>query len=57
VLVHAGEKKHVVTHEPAEARDDIGEHFFAGVTEMRGAIEIIDGGGDVEIRHEVCGCK
>ena len=48
VLVGAGEEKHVLAVEPRKARQRIGRDRLIGVADMRQAVRIGDGGGDVE---------
>src|SRR4051812_27074115 len=48
VLVGAGQEEHVLAVEPREARDGIGGNRLIGVADMRIAVRIRDGGGDVE---------
>jgi hypothetical protein len=49
VLVQAGEEEDLVAEAAARAGDDIGEDLFIGVAEVRGAVDVIDRGGDVEL--------
>ena len=49
MFIQAGEEEHVVAEAAARAGDDVGEDLFIGVTEVRGAIDVIDRGGDVEL--------
>ena len=47
VLVSPGQEKHVLAVEPLKARDRIGRDHLIGVADMRNAVRISDGGGDV----------
>ena len=47
VLVGAGQEEHVVTVEPHEAGDRVGRDHFIGVADVRGAVGVGNGGGDV----------
>ena len=51
VLVHAREEIHLVAHHPAEPGNDVSQHLFIGVAEVRGPIYVVDGGGEVERLH------
>ena len=52
VLIDAGEKENFFTFQPMITRDDVGQHFLVGVSDMRRAIRVIDRGGEVELlRH------
>ena len=55
VLVHAGEEQDVVAVEPFEPRDRIGRDPLIGMADMRRAIGIGNGGGDVEGRAPAIG--
>ena len=48
VLVGAGQEEHILAVEPLEARQRIGRDRLIGVADMRQAVGIRDGGGDVE---------
>src|SRR5580700_9145651 len=48
VLIDASEKKNLIAFEPMITRDNIGQHFLIGVTDVRRRIRIIDRRGDVE---------
>ncbi len=50
VLVHSGEEEHFFAPQAVISGHDIGQHLFVGVAEMRRAIGIINGGGEVEAR-------
>ena len=50
VLVGAGEEEDVLAVEPLEARDGIGGDRLVGVADVRLAVGIGDGRGDVEFR-------
>ena len=52
VFIEAGQEVHVVAQHAVVTRQDVREDLFVGMAEVRGAIRIIDGGGDVErTRH------
>jgi hypothetical protein len=51
VLVHPHEEMDLITPEPAVARDAVGPHLFQRVTQVRVAVGVVDGGGDVELGH------
>jgi hypothetical protein len=51
VLVEPGEEMDFVPHQPAEPRDDVGQHLLIGVAEVRRAVGVIDRGGDEELPH------
>ena len=48
VLVGAGQEKHVLAVEPLKSCQRIGRDRFIGVTDMRHAVRVGDGGRDVE---------
>jgi len=48
VLIDAGEVENVLPFQPVVAGEDIGEHFLVGVADVRGAVGVVDGGGDEE---------
>ena len=48
VLVGAGQEEHVLAVEPRKARQHVGRDRLIGVADMRNAVGIGDGGGDVE---------
>ena len=53
VLVQTGEEVHLVAAHAHVARDHIGEDFLIGMAEVRRAVGVVDGRGDVErTRHE-----
>ena len=47
VVIH--DKFYLISHHSAESCDDICQHFFVGVAEVRRAVSIVDCGGDVEL--------
>src|SRR6266550_1340186 len=51
MLVHPHEKMHLIAPQPAIARDAVGADFLQGVPQVGIAVGVIDGGGDVELRH------
>ena len=52
VLIDAGEKENFFAFQPVIARDDIGQHLFVGVADVRRTVGVIDRGRDVEgLRH------
>ena len=52
MLIEAREEVDIVAEHAVVTCQDVGEDLFVGVTEVRGAIRIIDGSGDVErTRH------
>ena len=52
MLIEAREKVNIVAEHAVVTCQDVGEDFFVSVAEVRGAIRIIDGSGDVErTRH------
>ena len=51
MLVIAHDEVGVVAGETFEACDDIGGHFFIGRSKMRAAIDVVDGGREVELLH------
>ena len=46
MLIEAGQVKHLLP-ETAMSGDDVGDDFLVGVTEVRFAVDVIDGGGQV----------
>ena len=48
VFIGACEKKHLVSHQPPETRNDVRQHLFVGMAEVRRTVYIIDGGGQVK---------
>src|SRR5262245_52375648 len=48
VFVEAGEKERILTETSPGSRDDIGNHFFVRMTQMRMAIDIINGSREVK---------
>ena len=48
VLVEAGEEENFFAEQPVRARDDVGDDLLVGVAEVRLAVEVINGGRDVE---------
>ena len=53
VLIDAGQKKNFLAFEPMIARDDIGQNFLVGVTDVRRRVCVIDRRSDVEFfRHQ-----
>ena len=48
VLVEAGQVKHLLTQTMPRARDNVGDDFLISMPEMRLAVDVINGGGDVE---------
>ena len=48
VLIHAGEEKDFLAFQPVIPREHVGEHLFVGVADVRGAVGVVDGGGDEE---------
>ena len=52
VLIGAGQKKNLLAFKLMIARDDVGQHFFVSVTDMRRRIRVIDRRCDVKrFRH------
>ena len=51
VLVHPDQEPDVVAHLAAEAADGVGADLLEGVAQMRLAVGVVDGGGEVEARH------
>ncbi len=48
MFVEAGQKKHIMTQEPAGPGNHIRDDLFLGVAEMRLAVDVINRCGDVE---------
>ncbi len=46
VLVDAGEEEHVALEAGLIAREEVREHFFIGVPEMRRAVDVVNRGGE-----------
>src|SRR6266566_585978 len=57
VLVHPHEKVHLIAPQPPIARDAIGADFLQGVSQVRIAVGVIDGCGEVELRHYNRSCS
>ena len=57
VLVHPHEEMHLIgaPPEPPVAGDAVGTDLLQGVSQVRVAVGIIDGGGEKELLH--CGCS
>ena len=52
VFVRAGLKPDFLAAEPLEPGDHIGRNGFIGMADMRLAVGIVDGGGEIEwVRH------
>ena len=51
VLVRAGEEPDVVAHPPPVAGDDVGDDVLVHVPDVRVVVDVVDGGGDVELAH------
>ena len=52
VLVGAGEEPGVNAQRPLAARNGVGDHRGVGVADVRARVDVIDGGGEVElVRH------
>jgi len=51
IVVGTGQKEDVVSLEPVVAGHGVGQNRGIGVADMRGAVDVVDGGGDVEFRH------
>ena len=51
VLVHADQEPDVVAAQPAIPRDAVGADLLVGVAEVRVAVGVVDGGGEVEPGH------
>ena len=52
MLIGSGNEPHIATHQPLEARHDIGRDTFIGMTDMRPPVGVVDGGSDIEwFRH------
>ena len=51
VLVRAGQEADVVAHAPAVARDHVGDDVLVHVPDVRVVVDVVDGGGDVELGH------
>ena len=51
VLIHAHEEMHCVAPEPSVPADAIGADLFQRVPQVGIAVGIINGGGEVELRH------
>ena len=48
VLIDAGEKENLLAFQPMITRDDVGQHLFVGVPDVRRRVGVIDRRGDVE---------
>ena len=48
VLIEAGQVKHLLPETAMCPGDDVGDDFLVGVTEVRFAVDVIDGGGQVK---------
>ena len=48
VLIHTGEEEDFLSLEPVIAGEDVGEHLFVGMPDVRRAVSVVDGGGDEE---------
>jgi hypothetical protein len=46
VLVDAGQEKHVAIEAALVAREEIGQHFFIGMTQVRRAVDVVNRGGE-----------
>src|SRR5256885_11706955 len=57
VLVHPHEKVHLIAPQPVIARDAIGADFLQGVTQVGIAVGVIDGCGEIELRHYNRSCS
>jgi len=53
VLIHADEEPDLVADQPVIPGDGIGADLLEGVAQMRLAVGVIDGGGDVESGHDM----
>ena len=47
VLIEAGEEEYVFTHTAPGARDHVADDLLVGMPEVRLAVDVVDGGGDV----------
>ena len=48
VLIDAGEEENFLALQPMITRDDIGQHLFVGVADVRRTVGVVDRGGDVK---------
>ena len=48
VFIEAGQVKHLLPETAMRPGDDVGDDFLVGVTEVRFAVDVIDGGGQVK---------
>ena len=58
MLIESGEKLDLIPHQTTVARDNVGQHFFVGMAEVRRAICVVDCGGDIGLlahRHRCVG--
>jgi hypothetical protein len=53
VLINPGQEMHPVAHQAAEAGNDVRQHYFIGVAQVRRTVHVVDRGGDVERVHVV----
>ena len=51
VLVVAHDEVDVEAGQPLVARDDVGGDLLVGRPEVRTAVDVVDGGGQIETRH------
>src|SRR2546423_11191778 len=54
VLVHAHEEMHLTSSQAMIAGDAVRANLFQRVAQVGIAIGVIDGGGEVELRHYAC---
>ena len=55
VLINTGQEEDFAPGEALETRDDIRENLLIGVPDVRGAVGVVDRGGDEERFHEMTG--
>ena len=48
MFVEAGEEENFLAQTSPGARDHVGDNLFVGMTEVRLAVDVINGGGDVK---------
>ena len=49
VFIEAGQEKNLLTQAAPRPRDDVGDDFLVGMAEVRLAVDVINGGGDVKL--------
>ena len=49
VFIQTGQEKNIQAETAARPRDDVGDDFLVGMAEVRLAVDVVNGGGDVKL--------